>query len=335
MTQPLDEQLRHAFDTLAERMHATVSDHVATTFDQLVATIDAERRAAVDAAAREASQATEHAVRERLAQEFAGREQAIREAAHTEGLELGRQQARSEAAAQLNAALTAARVDAAAVAARHEQESTALRAELEQVKAGSAEAEAQHADHVKELQAALEARIERASVERLLDAMRRLDAAASLSQTLDALAGAAQAEADRSAVFLVRGHTLRAWSHTGFPAAPGDGSFDVPLADAGVVAEVIRGGVTARTSDPAAGRPAFAQDTRMGTLVAVPLTMNGQVIAVVCGEQPDGTDQGAWLATHYEVLARHAARVLESLTALRLAQLGAQPAHGGSPSPPV
>ena len=30
------------------------------------------------------------------------------------------------------------------------------------------------------------------------------------------------------------------------------------------------------------------------------------------------TDGGEWLATHYELLARHAARVLESLTALRL-----------------
>jgi hypothetical protein len=49
--------------------------------------------------------------------------------------------------------------------------------------------------------------------------------------------------------------------------------------------------------------------------------------------QPAATDGGEWLATHYEVLARHAARVLESLTALRLAQLGAHPGAAAAAPP--
>ena len=43
------------------------------------------------------------------------------------------------------------------------------------------------------------------------------------------------------------------------------------------------------------------------------------------------SDEGGTLASALEILARHAARVLESLTAVRLAQLGAQPATA-SPS---
>ena len=63
--------------------------------------------------------------------------------------------------------------------------------------------------------------------------------------------------------------------------------------------------------------------------MAVPLVMNAQVIGVLCGEQLSADDRGQWLATMYEILARHAARVLESRTALRLAQLGSHPAAAG------
>ncbi len=64
--------------------------------------------------------------------------------------------------------------------------------------------------------------------------------------------------------------------------------------------------------------------------MAVPLVMNAQVIGVLCGEQLSADDRGQWLADDlYEILARHAARVLESRTALRLAQLGSHPVAAG------
>ncbi|MGC4081570.1 MAG: hypothetical protein QM736_05495 [Vicinamibacterales bacterium] len=409
MTEPFDEQLRRAFDSLAERMRSTVADHVAGSFDELRTSLAAERATAIDTATREASTATEQAVIARLEAEYAAREAALKESVRAEAFDAGLAQARAdalaeqqtrdaqaeaaaqaeaeaasrrlaahqeelaairaEATAQLDAALTAARVDAAAVAAQHEQAVAALHAEVEQARAAAVEAAAQHADAVNRLRdeaeraadthrgaldaannaaaqaaiaaeaaqvelAAARARIDRESVERLLAAVRALDASTSLSQTLDALAAAASAEAGRTAVFLVRGDVLRVWNQHGFDALPQGGTVDVPLAEAGIVADAVRGHAAHRIAANGDGRPAFAGSGVDGALVAVPLTMNGQVIAVLCGEQHDSTDAGAWLATHYEVLARHAARVLESLTALRLAQLGAHPAQAGHASPP-
>jgi len=404
MSDTFDEQLRRAFDAIAERMRTTVTDHVSVAVEQLSQSAAAERTVAAETAARQAAEAAEQATRERLAAEFSAREEQIREAARAEWFEAGLQQARSEAAAaqqareaeaqaqaeaaarlaeqheqelaavraeasaRLDAALTAARVDSAAIAAGHEQALAALRSELESVQAALVEAAARQADELARAHAAAEqssmdhaaalavahaaaalatqdaesaraaaqaaeGRIERASVERLLAAIRALDGTTSLSQTLDALASAARAEADRTAVFLVRGESLRAWNHAGFAAIPDAGTFEVAGADAGVALEAVRTARAQRVNGEAAGRPAFA-GSDSGAFVAVPLSMNGQVIAVLCGDQAAATDQGEWLAMHYEVLARHAARVLESLTALRLAQLGAHPAAAGVAAPP-
>jgi hypothetical protein len=57
--------------------------------------------------------------------------------------------------------------------------------------------------------------------------------------------------------------------------------------------------------------------------VAAPLVLGGEVVAVVCGQQASD-DDGRLLVATFEVLARHAARVLEALTASRLAQVGLQ-----------
>ncbi|MGE3958751.1 MAG: GAF domain-containing protein [Vicinamibacterales bacterium] len=415
MSDTFDEQLRRAFDAIAERMRTTVTDHVSVAVEQLSQSAAAERTVVAETAARQAAEAAEQATRERLAAEFSAREEQIREAARAEWFEAGLQQARSDAAAaqqareaeaaaaqqareaeaqaqaeaaarlveqheqelaavraeasaRLDAALTAARVDSAAIAAGHEQALAALRSELESVQAALVEAAARQADELARAHAAAEqssmdhaaalavahaaaalatqdaesaraaaqaaeGRIERASVERLLAAIRALDGTTSLSQTLDALASAARAEADRTAVFLVRGESLRAWNHAGFAAIPDAGTFEVAGADAGVALEAVRTARAQRVNGEAAGRPAFA-GSDSGAFVAVPLSMNGQVIAVLCGDQAAATDQGEWLAMHYEVLARHAARVLESLTALRLAQLGAHPAAAGVAAPP-
>lgn len=404
MPNELEEQLKRTVDQLADRMRSTMAEHVSATAEQLLATAASERAAAVEAATREAADATERAVRQRLEEEFAQREVTIREAARVEWFDAGLQQARAEAlaveqareaaalveaesaaqlearhqeelalvraeaTARLDAALTAARVDAAAVASEHEQTVAALRAELDNANVALVEAAARYADELTKAHAAAElasvdhaaalavahaagaratalveaaqaslraaeSRIDRAAVERLLAAVRSLDAASSLSQTLDALAVAAQAEAPHTAVFLVRGDTLRAWSQAGFTAESGNGPVELPLAGGAALADAVRQAAPQRVTADPARVPAFASEVSDGTFVAVPLSMNGQVIAVLCGSQPAATDGGEWLATHYEVLARHAARVLESLTALRLAQLGAHPGAAGAAPP--
>ncbi len=79
---------------------------------------------------------------------------------------------------------------------------------------------------------------------RLLHAVRTLDTASSLSQTLDALFTAtAHAEARRVAVFSVRGEALRARNHAGFDSVPGGSTFDLPLGEAGFIADAVRAGL--------------------------------------------------------------------------------------------
>ena len=70
------------------------------------------------------------------------------------------------------------------------------------------------------------ARLEReamlAEMERLVESFRKLDATASLSSLLDALADAAAQEAPRAALLIVRGQELQGWSASGFADAPAE-----------------------------------------------------------------------------------------------------------------
>ncbi len=410
MTQPFDEQLTRAFDSLSERLHAQIADQLLVTAQQVAGAAESDRQAAAEAAARDAATLAEQQVTERLRQEFVSREEQLKEAARAEWFEAGQQQGRADAEAihatrdaeakaaadaaateleahraqladlhassartaeeQANAlaalraehetALNALRADHEAtlttLRAEHEEAQASLRAEHEAVLASlraeyDAELSVARAEldaarlHVQaahaDAQAALAAAAARAGASaapvssgtgganhaRLLQAVRALDAASSLSQTLDALYTAAHAEARRVAVFLVRGDVVRSWNHAGFDAAPG-ATFDLPLANAGLIADAVRSAASRRLLADSVARPAFAFTSPAGPLVAVPLSMNGQVIAVLFGEEEPGAADS--LTPTFEVLARHAARVLESLTALRLAQL-APPAGAGSP----
>lgn len=407
MTQPFDEQLTRAFDALTERLHAQMADQLLVTARQIAGAAESDRRDAAEAAAREAAALAEQQVAQRLREEFATREEQIREAARAEWFEAGQQQAKSEAQsaqaardAESRAAVDAAntRLEAAnteleahrtqladlraasaraesghaealatlragheaaltALRAEHDAAHAALRTEHEAVLAslraeydtelGDARAELEAARlHVQaahaDAQAALAAAAARAGATlpaqpgqaganqaRVLHAVRALDASSSLSQTLDALFAAARGESSRVVVFLVRGDVLRSWSHAGFDGAGVVATFDLPLADAGFIADAVRSASSRRLPADSAGRPRFASSST-GPLVAVPLAMNGQVIAVLCAEEEPGTADS--LTPTFEVLARHAARVLESLTALRLAQLA--PSAGAGASPP-
>ena len=162
--------------------------------------------------------------------------------------------------------------------------------------------------------------------DRTLDAIRSIDAAGSLSEVLDTLAGGAAHAACRAAVLLVRGERLQGWRFVGF-----SGNFDIPAAfdiavsDAGPIAEAIRRGA-AVTGDAS---PEFADLPEGKQCVAVPIAVGGKVVAVLYADDaptpvrltPDTPD--VW-ASRVEVLARFAARCLEAITAFRTAHL-AQP----------
>ena len=120
-----------------------------------------------------------------------------------------------------------------------------------------AESQAKGADDLKAAVAAArvkEREIEMAGVGRLLDSVRGLDGATTLSEVLDALALAAGREAARAAVVVLRGERIHGWKLTGF--GPRDAQpklIDLPLSESGVIALAVGAAraVTTRDSETA------------------------------------------------------------------------------------
>jgi hypothetical protein len=173
---------------------------------------------------------------------------------------------------------------------------------------------------------------------RILDALRALDRARSLTEILDTLAGCAGREADRAAVLVIRGHRARGWQIVGFDALDvaevGDGLFggaaslDLALDAAGIVGEAVRTGSPVHgTAGKAPGPPPFAKPLD-GDSIAIPIALHGDVVAVLYadaglggarGHGAQGADQGPWREV-LEIVTRHAAKALEALTAIKAAR---------------
>jgi hypothetical protein len=187
-----------------------------------------------------------------------------------------------------------------------------------------ADAQARAADDLKAAVAGArvkEREIEMAGVTRLLESVRGLDGATTLSEVLDALALAAGREAARAAVVVLRGERINGWRLSGF--GPRDAQpklIDIPLSDSGVIGLAVGAAraVTTRDSQTAAVGPGFERipPDRMG--LAVPVVVGGRVVAVVYADAVtlDGHERpvpSSWPEL-IEVLARHAGRCLEALT---------------------
>jgi hypothetical protein len=169
------------------------------------------------------------------------------------------------------------------------------------------------------------------AAERLIDGVRSIDHARSLSEVLDTLASCAGREAPRAAVLVVRGESFRGWRLVGFDAAD---TVDIAPADAGVIAKAARTG--AAVSAATGGAPGFAKLPAGRASVAMPISMSGQIVAVLYADQGAGegdatagtVDEGGanadsavgWL-DRLEVLTRHAARCLEAITAFKAARV--------------
>jgi hypothetical protein len=160
--------------------------------------------------------------------------------------------------------------------------------------------------------------------ERLLAAIRAMDRARSLTDVFDALSVGAEREAPRAAVLLVRDATLRSWRLTGFGAAL-DKAHDteLPVDASSVVADALRT-LTSATATTDDRQPAPPFDLPNGRIrIAFPLVIGGQAVALLYADE--GREDGAaadrtngWPVT-IEILARHAARSLEALTAFKTA----------------
>jgi hypothetical protein len=168
---------------------------------------------------------------------------------------------------------------------------------------------------------------DQATGERLADAMRAIDRSRSLSEVLDTLASCAGRETSRAAVLLLHDGRLRGWRFIGFgPAFDRASSFEAPLADGGIIQEAVRSkAVVSKDSSAAGAAPRFVEVGQDCEMFAAPVLIGGEVVAALYGDQhATGKDarpaRFAWRSA-LEMIARHAARCLEGITAIRAAQL--------------
>ena len=164
------------------------------------------------------------------------------------------------------------------------------------------------------------------SGERLVEGLRLIDDASSLSSILNALTTSASRELPRVSVLLVTGDRLRSWRFVGFGSTLDESSaVELPIAQAGVIEEAVRTqSVALGNSSDEGGAPSFADLPPGRQMLAVPVALGGHVVAVLYADQ--GPDQevgdGAVVWAHtLDALARHTARCLESVTAVRTVQL--------------
>jgi hypothetical protein len=184
-----------------------------------------------------------------------------------------------------------------------------------------------------------EREIEMAGVSRLLESVRGLDGATSLSEVLDALALAAAREAARAAVVVLRNERIQGWRMSGFGARDAQPkSIDLTLAESGVIGLAVGAGraVTTRDSESAGIGPGFETlpPDRMG--LAVPVVVGGRVVAVVYADAVtiDGHERhvpSSWPEL-IEVLARHSGRCLEALTSQKTTSPRIQPPSSAGPT---
>lgn len=329
MSETFEAQLKRTLGSIVERLQSNLTEHVTSAVEEINTAAASERTAAVSAAA----VATEADVTSRLEAAFATRADQLKSDARAEGFQAGSK----EAQARLDEleARSRTELDAAHKAA----EQASLDAEI--ARARIVELQHERDNHARALvdasaQAVAQVQAARAEAfvesevrfQTLLDSLRSIDAATSLTHTLDALVTAARPQADRLALFLLRGDSLWSWSQTGFDALHDFGApTEFALAHTGILADAVRTGAPQSVTGADSRRPAFAGAAAHGsTFIAVPLLMNNEAIGVLCGEQSATGESGVRLTFVYDVLARHAARVLESLTALRLANVSAHAA---------
>ena len=156
---------------------------------------------------------------------------------------------------------------------------------------------------------------------RLLDAVRRLDGATTLSGILEALAQSALVRASRVAILVVNGDTLKSWGHFGFD--PGQGAFDVPLDAVQVLTSALSTQQSAvfRAADGEAdpSLPPFMRPPAGHLGLVAPLVVGGQVVAVLYADGDEGGVDHAragW-ADEVELITRHARARLENVTSER------------------
>jgi hypothetical protein len=300
--------------------------------------LESEVQAALSAAREDAEQARLSAVAEArsvaerdLAQAFAEEKTAL-VSAHDAALDELRRSVEttlSAARQEGEAALQAARNDADALAAAREQLEHALagaRDEAERVQLEVARLRQQAEADLAALRAAeqsVSAAHERvaASAREMLEGVKALDEATSLSEVLDALTGAAAAAAGRAAMLVVKGDRLLGWRTLGFGELDAQArGLEAGGQDDALTRAVATGRAVTTGTGPSSSVPAFAEPADARSGVAVPLLVGGRAVAVVYADPQGGAVDATAAHAAIEVLVRHAGRCLEALTVQRAVQ---------------
>jgi hypothetical protein len=286
---PTGEPIRDRLDAMTADLRDRVAQLLQTTTDDLSALIELARVEAADAAARQAREEAARQADDRLAGAVAAAESRVAAAeshvagAEERGRQDGHRQGRQDG---FDAGLAQGRREAEDAVRRH-FEAAAI-----------------------------------AESEWLLHAVQEIDRARSLTEVLDTLANSAGHEAARVALLIVSGDRLRGWRLTGFdPSIDNPAKLDIGMDAAGVVADAIRGAVAISVDSPTRPAPSFVKIPPGQRMIAVPLMVDSRVVAVLYADQAGSRDSIpnahlAWSAT-LEVLARHAARTLQAVTAAK------------------
>ncbi len=326
-----DPQVQLALDAAAQRFREDLAQQTQALAQQIQASAEAERDRAIadarDAAERVAATRLIDAVAAAEAEaKRAGRDEGFqdgikkgRQQGHVEGFEQGRAEGREEGRTlgrEQGVSVGRAEgrqlgLDEGRKVGREEGRAEGLEAGREKGRQegiqtgreeGWREAESKVKTAVKGAVAATRAAVdsaEHAARERLLDAVRNIGRATTLSDVFDALVKAASREAPQTAVLLVHGNEVRQWR---------DQTAKRPTA---MVVGAIRTGL-----------PVSQPNSH-----TIPMSVGGHVVAVLtAGATPSATS-----ATTLELLARFSSRCLEAVTASKTARLfPASPTRGNS-----
>jgi hypothetical protein len=167
------------------------------------------------------------------------------------------------------------------------------------------------------------------TLEHLLGTVRRIDEADSLSGILEALARGASAETSRVAILLIDGETLRSWGHFGY--ATGQGPFDMPVGEVGVLAAAVALKQTSFVPAVIAGResasPVFMRVPIGHTGFVVPIIVGREVVAVLyaddVGQKEEHEDAPIWTGA-IDLMVRHASLRLENVTSVKTVEVLSQ-----------
>jgi hypothetical protein len=296
-----DEQLRRAFESLADRLRTDIEQHLEATTSELSATVEASRVSAAADATRDALLAAE--------QQISALKLTV-----------------AEAEAQATQAEAQAR-QAEDMAQRFQEQARQVQDQARE----SARAQARELADIEP---------DRRASERLVDAIRAIDRARSLSEVFDTVVNGAGREAERAAILLVRGVEIRSWRGVGFgPAMDVPGAIALSIAESGIIGDAVRSGAPASGGNGTAAPPFAGLGADRPTL-ALPIVVGGTVVAVLYADQGGAGEsvRESWSAA-LEVIARHAARSLEALTAFRAAQVVTGPddstPSSGHPATPL